>query len=120
MEEKMASPSVAPASLIPTEIGDSENLYEVVNGERREIPHMGALAGIIASVLSQYLGVFATQHKLGLVMVEVLFRLGANGPERRPDVAFISYDRWPLAAVPTEDPPAWPVVPNLAVEVVSP
>jgi hypothetical protein len=40
--------------------------------------------------------------------------------DRRPDIAFVSYGQWaknrPLA--PTDD--AWDVIPNLAVEVVSP
>ena len=40
------------------------------------------------------------------------------GHKRRPDLAFVSKDRWPL----TREPPdrdGWPVVPNLAIEVVS-
>ena len=39
--------------------------------------------------------------------------------QRKPDVAFVSAERWPLyREVP--DAEAWKVVPNLAVEVVSP
>jgi Uma2 family endonuclease len=39
--------------------------------------------------------------------------------KRRPDVAFVSYERWPRQRrVPRAE--AWDVVPNLAVEVVSP
>jgi Uma2 family endonuclease len=42
----------------------------------------------------------------------------ATGRKRRPDVAFVSFDRWPLThRIPRTD--AWEVVPNLAVEVVS-
>ena len=37
---------------------------------------------------------------------------------RRPDVAFVSYARWPTAFVARE--PAWNVVPDLAIEIVSP
>ena len=35
-------------------------------------------------------------------------------------VAFVAYDRWPLEAAPTDDPPEWELAPNLAVEVISP
>jgi Uma2 family endonuclease len=80
---------------------------------------MGALAGTIASLLMSHLNIFAWQHRLGFAVAEVTFRLLAGRPQRRPDVAFIPYDRWnPLP--PTEDPPAWDVVPTLTVEVVSP
>jgi Uma2 family endonuclease len=56
----------------------------------------------------------------GTVVQEMLFILDADRDlRRRPDVAFVSADRWPLdRALPeTGD---WLVVPNLAVEVVSP
>ena len=38
--------------------------------------------------------------------------------KRRPDVAFVFYERWPSAIV--ERAPAWNVVPDLAVEIVNP
>ena len=39
--------------------------------------------------------------------------------KRRPDVAFVSYDRWPRQRrIPRAE--AWDVVPNLVVEVISP
>jgi Uma2 family endonuclease len=39
--------------------------------------------------------------------------------KRRPDVAYVSFDRWPCGRrIPRA--PAWEVVPDLAVEVVSP
>jgi Uma2 family endonuclease len=116
----MAAPPVAPALPARSKALDSETLYEIINGERREIPHMGTLSGMLASVLAQYLGIFGAQHKLGLAAVEVLFRMIPNRPARRPDVAFVAYDRWSTPAIPVDDPPAWEVVPNLAVEVVSP
>ena len=53
--------------------------------------------------------------------MEMLFHL----PEpldrnRRPDVAYVSPDRWPRDRALPEEANAWDVVPNLAVEVVSP
>jgi Uma2 family endonuclease len=42
----------------------------------------------------------------------------AVGRKRRPDVAFVSFERWPRQRhIPRTE--AWEVVPNLAVEVVS-
>ena len=59
------------------------------------------------------------QHKLGLVVTETLFVLDAQrNLKRRPDVAFVSYPRWREDRVPRTE--AWDVVPDLAVEVISP
>ena len=41
------------------------------------------------------------------------------GLKRRPDVAFVSYSRWPRNK-PVPDEEAWDIVPELTVEVVSP
>ncbi len=87
------------------------------NGEEGQ--PMGALAATIASFLVSHLNLFAWQHRLGFAVSEVTFRLLANRPQRKPDVAYISYDRW-VPQPRTEDPPSWNVVPNLTVEVVSP
>jgi len=80
---------------------------------------MGVYEGFLASELVRMLGPVAWQHKKGRVVGEVLFRIDhVLDLERRPDLAFVSYDRWPAARpVPTEN--AWNVVPDLAVEVVS-
>jgi Uma2 family endonuclease len=97
-----------------------DGLYEVINGQKREVPHMGALAGAVASMLISYLNLFAWQHKLGFATSEVLFRLRPDRPQRRPDVAFVSYERWNPPPNLGDDPAALDVVPNLAVEVISP
>jgi Uma2 family endonuclease len=56
---------------------------------------------------------------LGLAVNEVLFVLNAaRSLNRRPDVAFVSYAHWPTAIVTRE--PAWNVVPDLAIEIISP
>ena len=113
----MASETIAPPyTAVPGEL----ERYEIINGNRQEKPPMGALAGTIAAELFFILGGFAKQHRLGRVVVEVLFTMKPNLPQRRPDLAFVSSDRWPLPATLTDDPPALDTVPNLAVEVVSP
>ena len=39
--------------------------------------------------------------------------------QRRPDLAFVSFERWPRGK-PVPGTNAWEVVPNLAIEVISP
>lgn len=114
----MATATVEPPFVPPPSVEDM--LYEVVNGQRVEIPPMGAFQGDIASALCACLRPFARTHRLGKVVVEVLFNFGhATIPQRRPDLAFVSYERWPRGRqVPGTN--AWDVVPDLAVEVVSP
>jgi Uma2 family endonuclease len=113
-----AMPLVDPGLPLPPR---GEELYETVNGHRRGILPMGAYAGLVASILVGCLNEFALKNKLGLAVVEVLFRLRADPKlERRPDVAFVSYGKLPDPVLPAEDPAAWDVVPNLAIEVVSP
>src|SRR6266536_6186571 len=93
--------------------------YEVVIGVRVEREPMGAFETVLASWLCYLLNSFAVVGKLGLAVSEVLFVLNAQrNLRRRPDVAFVSYARWPTSVVARE--PAWNVVPDLAIEVVSP
>ncbi len=96
-----------------------EPLYEVIAGRKVELSPMGAREVLMASTLTQILGNYAREQRLGHVVSEMLFRLGPDGPQRRPDVAFVAFARWPRGRViPPGD--AWDVVPDLAVEVVSP
>jgi Uma2 family endonuclease len=98
-----------------------EPLYEVVDGERVELPPMSTLSCGIASELGQEMGPYAKSHKLGRVFNEALFLLPlkTGDRQRRPDLAFVSFSKWPAdRALPNTDP--WPVVPELAIEVISP
>ena len=82
---------------------------------------MSAFETVLATVLAHHLCSFAIAKAVGRVATETLFFLRALGAneERRPDVAFVSYGRWPRnRRVPCVK--AWDVVPDLAVEVVSP
>jgi Uma2 family endonuclease len=40
--------------------------------------------------------------------------------ERRPDIAVVSYQNWPVDSPQDPDANAWEVIPDLAVEVISP
>jgi Uma2 family endonuclease len=97
-----------------------EPLYEIVNGQRVDLPPMSAYATWIAARLHGRLWPYAEDKGLGTSVPEMLFVLDAeHNLRRRPDVAFVSTARWPLdRALPeTGD---WEVVPDLAVEVISP
>ena len=98
---------------------DDVERYEVIAGIRVEREPMGAFETVLASWLCYLLNSFAAGKKLGLAVHETLFVLHASrNLQRRPDVAFVSYPRWPAAIVAREA--AWNVVPDLAVEIVSP
>ncbi len=93
--------------------------FEVINGEHAEREAMGAFETVLASWLCHLINDFAVDRKLGIAVTEVLFTLDAQRDlKRRPDVAFVAYSRWPESIIARE--PAWNVVPDLAVEVVSP
>jgi Uma2 family endonuclease len=96
-----------------------EPLYEVVAGRRVEVAPMGAHENVMASSLMWFLQTFAKPHGLGRAVMETLFDLATVGRERRPDVAFVSSQRWPYNRLPPRGENSWKVVPNLAVEVVS-
>jgi Uma2 family endonuclease len=111
-----ASNSVLPQG---TASGEDIERYEVVDGMRVEREPMGAFETVLASWLCHVVNSFAAGKKLGLAVNEVLFVLNAaRNLNRRPDVAFVSYARWPTPIVARE--PAWNVVPDLAIEIVSP
>jgi Uma2 family endonuclease len=102
-----------------TTIAPAEDaLYEVINGKYVEKP-MGAFQTMFASALASYLSYPGGAKRLGRIVTEMLFLLNAAGLKRRPDVAFVSYERWPRQT-PVPDAEAWDVVPDLAVEVLSP
>ncbi|MFO0890622.1 MAG: Uma2 family endonuclease [Isosphaeraceae bacterium] len=94
------------------------DLYEVVDGRVVE-KGPGALETFLFSRLMLSLAPFVDEARLGRVVQQMLFALRPS-PElkRRPDLAFVSADRWPLGKrVPRTE--AWDVVPDLAVEVIS-
>jgi Uma2 family endonuclease len=97
---------------------DDDIGYEIVNGQRVESPPMSADATVLASQLIIFAGPGA--RSVGRFATETLFVLDdENDLQRRPDIAFVSYQRWPKGR-PVPSTSAWDVIPNLAVEVVSP
>jgi Uma2 family endonuclease len=94
------------------------DLYEVVDGEIKE-RQVGARQVFIAFELACFLREFARPKRLGHAITEMLFHLRDGASERRPDAAFISSARWPFELEPPSSN-SWSVVPDLAVEVISP
>jgi Uma2 family endonuclease len=107
--------TLPPAHLEP----DAAKFYEVVDGQVVENPPMGARESILASFLLGLIGPIARSNRLGRADNETLFMIDATRKlKRRPDVAFVSAERWSLKRqVPAAE--TWDVVPDLTVEVIS-
>jgi Uma2 family endonuclease len=113
-------PETAPIPSAPPAVGD-EGFYEIIDGRRVELPPMSAYATLIAFEVGRRLGNFAEANNLGLAVTEMLFHLALPvDRNRRPDAAFVSYERWAKGRPMVRRDNAWDVVPDLAVEVVSP
>lgn len=94
-------------------------LYEVVDGQIKE-KTAGVQETEIASLLFGFLFTFLRQNRLGRVLSEMIFRIDvAKDLQRRPDVAFVSHAKWPIKRRAPHSA-AWDLVPDLAIEVVSP
>jgi Uma2 family endonuclease len=94
-----------------------EPLYEVINGKIVEMPPMGSFTVEVASILHEYLAPFVRQNGLGRAITEILFRIDEE-TQYRPDLAFISHERWPMSRRSPNRRP-WNVIPDLPVEVIS-
>lgn len=97
---------------------DSEMLYEIVDGEIVE-KDMGAYEILIANLIFEHLAPFVRANKLGCATHEMVFYLKSVDQHCRPDLAFVSAERWPVTKGRPKTP-AWEIVPDLACEVVSP
>ena len=101
-------------------VADPAEHYEVVEGQIVEEHPLGAREVWIASVISEAFVLFSAGKQLGKMYEEMLFILEEEPRlRRRPDLAFVSAERWPVSR-PAPAVAAWNVVPNLAVEIVSP
>src|SRR5258708_7384082 len=105
--------------LDPPVIGERP-LYEVEHGVEMKLRPMGIFAGAIADRIFFLIQMFLVGHPIGIASREALFILDAeNDLRRRPDVAYVSAQNWPLNR-PLPEVGDWEVTPDLAVEVVSP
>ncbi|WP_439621963.1 Uma2 family endonuclease [Gemmata sp.] len=95
-----------------------ERLFEVINGVRVE-KGMGLIENLIATLLVGRLEPYCRTNNLGWGVGETMFGFPGSANDRKPDAAFVSFTRWPQAR-PIPRVNAWPVAPELAVEVISP
>jgi Uma2 family endonuclease len=96
--------------------GREDRLYELVDGVLVE-KTVGTYESYLAMLLGQFLGSFAREHRLGIVLgADGMMRL-APGLVRIPDVSFVSFDRLPDRRVPRQA--IADLAPDLAVEVIS-
>ena len=118
----MAAPALLEApniSVVPA-TREYEPLYEIVNGKRVDL-EMSAYAVRVANRIYRMVDKHADTHSLGEVASENLFQLALPGEYcRRPDVAFVSFERWANGRPMPLRGEEWEVVPDLTVEVVSP
>jgi Uma2 family endonuclease len=101
-------------------VGECDEHYEIVNGRIVEEPPLGLYEIRMANRLARWISFFDPTEQLGEVVIEALFILNEVPMlRRRPDVAFVSRERWP-ADRPMDREAAWDVIPDLAVEITSP
>jgi Uma2 family endonuclease len=99
---------------------DNRDNYEIVDGVLVELPPMSVDSQVLASRLARHLGNYGAAQNIGEACTEVLFKLPLKKDRnRKPDVAFVSYAKWPKDH-PLPDTNAWDVLPDLCAEVVSP
>ncbi len=102
-----------------------EDFFEVVDGEFRAIERLLAYDSVLASELAFRLGNFVRPNRLGMVAIETMFVLRESPLLlllllllRRPDIALVLQKK--LKEYHVLNTSAWDVVPDLAVEIVSP
>jgi Uma2 family endonuclease len=99
---------------------EPDDEYEVVDGRIVEEPHLGMFEHRMAYRLAVSISFFDPSGRLGEVVPDGLFILRHNPMlRRRPDVAFVSTQRWPTDRSPIREV-AWDVIPDIAVEFTSP
>lgn len=120
LEHRPARTMPAPAT---DDFAEPDFLYEVINGQIVEIQPMSIYSAIVATNLDFELQSHVRPRGLGTVVVEGLFFIPTTRDrrrKRRPDVAFVSTGRWPLDRPFSVKVNAWDVIPDLAIEVISP
>lgn len=98
-------------------------LYEIINGQIVESPPMSDYAGEVAARLNRVITKYLFTNDIGESSVERLYRIPLpedRSRNRRPDLAYVSYERWPRSKGFSFRGNGRDVVPGIAVEVISP
>lgn len=99
---------------------EPEGPYEVIGSVVVKKPRLGAYEAGVASLLLELMAPFTRANGLGQVIFRALFDLRpAVDRQRRPDLAVVSDQTWPIGRRGPRAS-AWKVVPDLAIEVISP
>ena len=117
------SVAVATPAGRPLIVEDDNPFFEVIFGKRVEMTPMSFHATKLTTRIAVKVANFVDKNNLGEVASETLFRLPLEEDpfrNRRPDAAFVSYERWPRGTPEPYRDNAWDVVPDLAIEVISP
>jgi Uma2 family endonuclease len=118
--KSMSEATTLPVETMPETLVETDSLYEIVNGERVDKPPMGDIQAWVATLLVRRLGNHAESNGLGRVVSEMLIKLDpAASLQRRPDLVFFSYERWPRNKKVTSKT-GTAGIPDLAIEVISP
>ena len=117
----MATVTTAKPPVNGDNIWDNDGSYEVVDGLRVELLPMSFLAHRLAGIIFAALEAYGELNDRGQAVMEALFHLPLPVNRlRRPDVAYISSERFPRSR-----PIPWPdnaidLAPDLAVKIASP
>jgi Uma2 family endonuclease len=103
---------------VATDQVEPDGLYEVIDGRIVE-KTIGVYENWLAAVMFGVLDRYTEANPVGRVVQEMIFDLRPQvNRERRPDVAFVSFERWERdRRIPRTR--SWVVIPDLAVEIVS-
>src|SRR5207244_2718961 len=113
--QRMSTAAMPEPAALPEEV-----LYEVANGQEVERAALSPELLGIASHIVRSLSAFVAESRTGTALTGASFALDrARDLRRRPDVAFVSADRWPLDR-PILMNESWPMTPDLAIEVIRP
>jgi Uma2 family endonuclease len=112
--------ATAPVLTTEPQSVEPDGFYEVVDGKVVEKPLMSAFESWLADELVRLVNLFDPTSRFGRVHQEMLFLIDRERTlKRQPDVAFVSAERWPThRRAPKAN--GWDVIPDLAVEIVSP
>lgn len=104
----------------PSTLALSDMLCEVIAGRLVEKARLDTDSELLANDLGNALGLYLARNPIGRSYMHMLIDFTERvGNSRRPEVCFVSERRWPRRKrLPSTD--AWQVVPELAVEFVSP
>ena len=101
------------------EIPDSDSLYEFVGATLKE-KNSGCFELFTSLRLANLLSNYTDAFKLGHALHQMIFDFRPTiNRRRRPDAAFVSAEKWPFGKRPPRTT-YWKMVPDLAIEVVSP